>query len=123
MAQPKYFGDGDSTAEVPGDGQVQPGRIYVGQIVEAERRLVTEDTSWPVASVPRPEPPEDQVRALGFGEAGQLIDSAVFAKPIADADVIDPFVAQESECDGSRFALAKADRVRSAARAAIWGLT
>ena len=68
--------------------------------MEAERRLVAEDPGWSVAPVTRPEPPEDQVRALGFREAGQLIDSPVFAKPITDADVIDPFVARESERGG-----------------------
>ena len=83
--------------EVRGDGEVQLGWIRVREIVEAERGLVTEDASRPVASVTRPEPPDHQVRALGFREECQSVNSAVLANPVTRSDVVDPLVARVPE--------------------------
>jgi hypothetical protein len=58
---------------------------------------MTVNAGWSVVPVARPEPPKDQVRALWFGKSGQPVDSAVFATPIACANVIDPLVARVSE--------------------------
>jgi hypothetical protein len=58
---------------------------------------VTENANRPVAAVTRPEPPENQVRALGFRKQRQPIDSAVLANPIARSDMVDPVVAGVSE--------------------------
>ena len=95
--QTKHLGDWSSAAKAQGYGEIQPCWICVSEIVEAERGLVTEDSCRPVASVTRPEHPEDQVRSVRFGESGYPVNSAMFADPIASADVVDSLVAGVSE--------------------------
>ena len=51
VMQSQNLWDGDSTAEVLGDSEVQLGWIRVGEIVEAQRRLVAKNAGRPIASV------------------------------------------------------------------------
>ena len=95
--KPKHLRNGDSAAEALGDREIQLRRVCVREFMEAERRLVAKYPSRPVAPITRPEPPEDGVRALGSGKAGQSIDSAVFPNPIAHANVIDAFAARVAQ--------------------------
>ena len=95
--QAKHLRVWSSAAKTGGDCEIQPGRICVREIVEAERGLVTEYPCRSVAPVARPEHPEDQVRALRFGEARQSVNSTMFASPISGADVVDSLVAGVSE--------------------------
>ena len=95
--QTKHLGDWSSAAKAHGHGEIQFFRVCVGKIVEAERGLVTEDSRRPVAPVTRPKHPEDQVRAVRFGEARQSVNSTMFASPITCADVVDSLVAGVSE--------------------------
>ena len=95
--QTKHFRDRSSAAKTGRHCQVQPCRIYVSEIVEAERGLVTEDSCRPVAPVTRPEHPEDQVRSIRFGESRDPVNSAMFANPIAGADVVDSIIARVSK--------------------------
>src|ERR1051326_4533913 len=100
VVQAQNAWNGNSAAEVHWYREVQLSWICVREIVEAERGLMTEHASRLVASITCPEPPEDQVRALGFREEGQPIDSTMLANPVAGADVIDSFVARVSEGGG-----------------------
>ena len=95
--QTKDLRDRSSTAKTGRHCEVQPCRICVSEIVEAERGMVTEDSSRPVAPVTRPEHPEDQVRSVRFRESREPVNSAMFADPIAGADVVDSFVARVSK--------------------------
>ena len=95
--QTKHLRDRSPAAKARWYGEVQPCRICVGEIVEAERGLVTEDPCRLVAPVTGPEHPEDQVRSVWFGEARQSVDSTMFASPITCTDVVDPFIAGVSE--------------------------
>ena len=72
--QAKHFRDWCSAAETGGDCEVQPGRICVREIVEAERGLVTEGSCRPVASVTRPEHPEDQVRSFARRQVKEFLE-------------------------------------------------
>jgi hypothetical protein len=95
--QAKHLWDWSSAPKTRWYGEVQPCRIGVGEIVEAERGLVAEDPRWSVAPVARPEHPEDQVRPVRFGEARQPVNPTMFANPITCADVVDSLVAGVSE--------------------------
>ena len=97
VMQTKHLGDWSSAAKVCGYGEIQSCRICVSEFVEAERGLVTEDSCGPVAPVARPEHPEDQVRAVRLRESCDPVNSAMFADPIASADVVDSLVAGVSE--------------------------
>ena len=61
--------------------------------MQAKGRLVAVDAGRPIASITRPKPPQNQIRAIGLWEESQPIDSAMFAEPVARLDVVDPLIA------------------------------
>ena len=93
----QHLRDRRSAAKARWHRDVQSCRVGVGEIVKAERCLVTVYSCRLIAPVTGPEHPEDQVRPVWLGKPRQPVNAAMFANPIPGSYVVNPIVARVSE--------------------------
>ena len=84
-------------AKTRGHCDVELCGVSVGEIVKAERSLITVDPCRLIAPVTGPEHPENEIGAVWLGKSCQLVDAAMFAGPIPRSDVVDSLVARVAE--------------------------
>jgi hypothetical protein len=86
--QNEHAGDFAVSPEVFRDGHVQLRRHYIGKVVKAQRSLMAVDSLLGLSTIPGPERPKHQIRALASRKAGQPIDSAMFPNPVFCLNVV-----------------------------------
>ena len=87
-------------SEIRRNGHVKLRRIQIGQIVEAERRLVAVYTLDFLIAIPGPQCPQDEVGPISRRKESEPVDAAVFADPVPHLHMIRVCVFGESGCLG-----------------------
>src|SRR5258708_35176320 len=75
------------TPEVRRNGHMELRRIQIGQIVEAECRVVAVYTLDLLMSIPRPECPKDEIGPIAHREQSEPVDATVLADPVPNLHV------------------------------------
>src|SRR5271170_3272628 len=86
--QDDHAGDFTISSEAFRHNHVQLRWHYVRKIVEAQSSLMAVDSLCGLSSIPGPERPKHQVRALASREAGQPIDSTMLTNPVSRLNVV-----------------------------------
>jgi hypothetical protein len=86
--QDKHAGDLTISPEASRYSDVQLRRHHIGKIVKAQSGLMAEDPLDGLSTIPGPERPKHQVRALASRKAGQPIDSSMLANPVSSLNVV-----------------------------------
>jgi hypothetical protein len=86
--------------EVFWNGHMELRWVQVRQFVQAERRLMAENSIDHFLAVSRPERPEHKIRSVGGREKRQAVNAAVFANPVPGMYVIRVRILGESGCFG-----------------------
>ena len=94
--QDKYAGDFTISPEASRYSHVQLRWHYVRKIVKAQRSLMAVDSLGSLSSIPGPERPKHQVRALASRKAGEPIDSPMFTNPVSRMNVVWVSILRES---------------------------
>ena len=86
--QDEHAGDFTISPEAPRYSHVQLRWHYVRKVVKAQSCLMAVDSLVGLSSIPGPERPKHQVRALASRKARQPIDSPMLTNPVSRLNVI-----------------------------------
>jgi hypothetical protein len=82
------------------DGHVQFLRHCIGKVVKAQSSLMAVDSLRDLSTIPGPERPKRQIRALVSRKAGQPIDSAMLTNPVSRLNVVRVSILRETRSLG-----------------------
>lgn len=88
IVKTKIRGDAQHALEAVRNGQVEPRRHDVRQVVQRQRGRVTVDALRLSATVVRPELPQHQVGSIGCRKPREPVDASSFPNPVADANLV-----------------------------------
>ena len=86
--QNEHAGDFTISPEAFRDGDVQFRGHNVRKLVKAQSSLMAVDSLRDLSSIPRPERPKHQIRAVTTWKASQPIDSPMFTNPVSHLNVV-----------------------------------